>query len=43
MWDFLQHLSFWDWLALGTVLLILEVFGAAATCCGWGSPRPPWA
>ena len=28
MWDFLQHLSFWDWLALGTVLLILEVFGA---------------
>ncbi|NWC07976.1 NfeD family protein [Pseudomonas agarici] len=28
MWDFLQHLSFWDWLALGTILLILEVFGA---------------
>ncbi|MGU9858042.1 NfeD family protein [Pseudomonas sp. LF245] len=28
MWDFLQLLSFWDWLALGTVLLILEVFGA---------------
>ena len=28
MWEFLQHLSFWDWLALGTVLLILEVFGA---------------
>ncbi|MGR3965168.1 NfeD family protein [Pseudomonas sp. 910_23] len=28
MWDFLLHLSFWDWLALGTVLLILEVFGA---------------
>lgn len=25
---FLQHLSFWDWLALGTILLILEVFGA---------------
>jgi membrane protein implicated in regulation of membrane protease activity len=25
---FLQHLSFWDWLALGTLLLILEVFGA---------------
>lgn len=24
----LQHLSFWDWLAFGTVLLILEVFGA---------------
>lgn len=28
MGAFLQHLSFWDWLALGTVLLILEVFGA---------------
>lgn len=28
MWAFIQHLSFWDWLALGTVLLILEVFGA---------------
>ncbi|MBM7063213.1 NfeD family protein [Pseudomonas sp. UL073] len=28
MWEFLQHLSYWDWLALGTVLLILEVFGA---------------
>lgn len=28
MWAFLQNLSFWDWLALGTVLLILEVFGA---------------
>ena len=28
MWAFLQQLSFWDWLALGTVLLILEVFGA---------------
>ena len=28
MWAFMQHLSFWDWLALGTVLLILEVFGA---------------
>ncbi|WP_273823279.1 NfeD family protein [Pseudomonas asplenii] len=27
MWEFLQHLSFWDWLALGTLLLILEVFG----------------
>jgi len=27
MWDYLQHLSFWDWLALGTLLLILEVFG----------------
>jgi membrane protein implicated in regulation of membrane protease activity len=28
MWAFLQNLSFWDWLAVGTVLLILEVFGA---------------
>lgn len=28
MWDFLQQLSYWDWLAFGTVLLILEVFGA---------------
>ena len=26
--EFLQNLSFWDWLGLGTVLLILEVFGA---------------
>ena len=25
--EYLQSLSFWDWLALGTVLLILEVFG----------------
>ncbi len=28
MWEFLQHLSFWDWLALGTLLLIFEIFGA---------------
>ncbi len=28
MWNYLQHLSFWDWLAFGTLLLILEVFGA---------------
>ncbi|HEY0290318.1 MAG TPA: NfeD family protein [Pseudomonas sp.] len=28
MLDYLQNLSFWDWLALGTALLILEVFGA---------------
>lgn len=43
MWDFLQHLSFWNWLAFGTLLLILEVFGAggyllwigiAAACTG---------
>lgn len=28
MWNYLQQLSFWDWLAFGTLLLILEVFGA---------------
>ena len=28
MWDSLQHLSHWNWLAIGTLLLILEVFGA---------------
>ncbi|MBU1329919.1 MAG: NfeD family protein [Gammaproteobacteria bacterium] len=28
MFDALQHLSFWNWLAFGTLLLILEVFGA---------------
>ncbi|WP_374442829.1 NfeD family protein [Pseudomonas panipatensis] len=28
MWDYLQHLRFWDWLAFGTLLLILEIFGA---------------
>lgn len=28
MWGYLQHLTFWDWLAFGTLLLILEVFGA---------------
>ena len=28
MWDTLQHLSYWNWLAIGTLLLILEVFGA---------------
>ena len=55
MWDFLQHLSFWDWLALGTVLLILEVFGAggyllwtgiAAALVGvlmYLFPELPWA
>lgn len=26
--SWLSNLSFWDWLALGTILLILEVFGA---------------
>ncbi|MBC3349895.1 MULTISPECIES: NfeD family protein [Pseudomonas] len=28
MWAFLQQMSYWDWLALGVILLILEVFGA---------------
>lgn len=28
MITYLQHLAFWDWLALATLLLILEVFGA---------------
>jgi inner membrane protein len=28
MWEYLQHLTFWDWLAFGSILLILEVFGA---------------
>lgn len=28
MLAFLQALSFWDWLAVGTLLLIFEVFGA---------------
>lgn len=28
MWNYLHDLSFWDWLGLGAVLLILEVFGA---------------
>jgi inner membrane protein len=28
MLDYLQQLSYWNWLALGTLLLILEVFGA---------------
>jgi membrane protein implicated in regulation of membrane protease activity len=27
MWDYLYHLSYWDWLALGSLLLIFEVFG----------------
>lgn len=55
MMDYLQHLSYWDWLAFGTVLLILEVFGAggyllwlgiAAACVGALSylfPELPWA
>ncbi len=28
MMEYLQNLSYWDWLGLGTLLLILEVFGA---------------
>ncbi|MBD9483024.1 NfeD family protein [Pseudomonas sp. PDM14] len=51
---YLQHLSFWDWLAFGTVLLIFEVFGAggyllwigvAAACVGvltYLFPELPW-
>jgi hypothetical protein len=53
--EYLQHLSFWDWLAFGTVLLILEVFGAggyllwigvAAAAVGvltYLFPELPWA
>ena len=40
MLAFVQALSFWDWLALGTILLIFEVFGPAATCCGSASQPP---
>ena len=55
MWESLQHLSYWNWLALGTVLLILEVFGAggyllwigvAAASVGvitFAFPALPWA
>lgn len=28
MLDYLQNLSYWDWLAFASILLILEVFGA---------------
>lgn len=28
MIDYLQQLSLWDWLALATLLLVIEVFGA---------------
>lgn len=28
MMEYLQNLAFWDWLALATLLLIIEVFGA---------------
>lgn len=55
MIEYLQHLSFWDWLALASLLLILEVFGAggyllwvgmAAACVGvltYLFPELPWA
>lgn len=55
MIDYLQHLSFRDWLALASLLLILEVFGAggyllwigmAAACVGvltYLFPELPWA
>ncbi|MBB1518293.1 NfeD family protein [Aquipseudomonas guryensis] len=55
MMAYLQNLSYWDWLAFGTVLLILEVFGAggyllwiglAAACVGvltFLFPELPWA
>lgn len=39
MWEYLHNLSFWDWLGLGTVLLILEVFGAGVICCGLALQR----
>ena len=54
MIQYLQNLSFWDWLALATILLILEVFGAggyllwiglAAACVGvltYLFPALPW-
>lgn len=53
--EYLQHLSFWDWLAFGTVLLILEVLvgggyllwiGVAAAAVGvltYLFPQLPWA
>ncbi|WAJ37404.1 NfeD family protein [Pseudomonas sp. GOM7] len=28
MTEYLHHLAFWDWLALATLLLLIEVFGA---------------
>jgi len=54
MWESLQHLSYWNWLAIGTLLLILEVFGAggyllwiglAGACVGLLTflfPALPW-
>lgn len=55
MLDYLQQLSYWNWLAMGTLLLILEVFGAggyllwvglAAASVGvltFVFPELPWA
>lgn len=55
MADFLQQLNFWNWLAFGTLVLILEVFGAggyllwiglAAASVGvltYLFPEMPWA
>jgi membrane protein implicated in regulation of membrane protease activity len=55
MADFLQQLTFWNWLAFGTLVLILEVFGAggyllwiglAAASVGvltYLFPELPWA
>lgn len=33
MWEFMQSLNHWDWLALAAVLLTLEVFGAWLAAC----------
>jgi hypothetical protein len=37
----LQHLSYWNWLAFDTFLLILEVFGLGGYCCGSAPQRLP--
>lgn len=54
MWAYLEQLTYWDWLAFGTVLLILEVLGTggyllwlgvAAACVGvltFLFPDLPW-
>ncbi len=55
MIEYLQHLSPWQWLAFGTLLLILEVFGAGGyllwigvaaagvALAGFLFPALPWA
>ncbi|WP_374287677.1 NfeD family protein [Pseudomonas fluvialis] len=55
MLEYLQNLTFWDWLAFGTLLLILEVFGtggyllwmgiaaAGVGLLGYLFPELPWA